>query len=104
PDLLAGTRPASTHDEARFAAAPRLKSFEQWLGQGSATGFAVFCHPSVLARALGCDLGLPVLAADETTSVASATPGMPVSGVGSVLEADGLEWPLRLAGLWQMVA
>jgi hypothetical protein len=72
------------------AAAP-LKDFEQWLGQGSASAFAVFAHPLVMTRALGTDLGLPVC---STTSAVRS----------SVHEADGLEWPLRLAALWQLVA
>src|SRR5262249_36314620 len=73
------------------AGPPRLRSFQQWLGQGGATGFSFFAHPNVLARALTTDLGLPVLAAD-------------VSPTGGVHEADGLEWPLRLAALWQQLA
>jgi hypothetical protein len=71
---------------------PRLKTFEEWLGQASVTGFAIFAHPLVAARALGEDLGLPDLR--ET------------GGTGLLMpqEADGLEWPLRLAALWQQVA
>jgi hypothetical protein len=69
--------------------APRLKSFEQWLAHG-ADGMAVFAHPSVTARALGEDLGLP------------ECPGATTEARG-VQEADGLEWPLRLAALWQLV-
>ncbi len=71
-------------------AAPRLKSFEQWLGQASVTGFEVFAHPLVTERARGEDLGLPELPATEA--------------VTGIREADGLEWPLRLAALWQQVA
>jgi hypothetical protein len=71
---------------------PRLKTFEEWLGQASATGFALFAHPFVTARALGEDLGLPDL--HETEIPEPLTPQ----------EADGLEWPLRLAVLWQQVA
>jgi hypothetical protein len=71
--------------------APRLKNFEQWLGQASVTGFSVFAHPLVAARALGEDLGLP------------ECPGA-VRAAGAVHEADGLEWPLRLSVLWQQVA
>ena len=67
------------------------KDFEQWLGQGGVSGFAVFAHPLVTARALGTDLGLP--ACDSVSSL----PG------GGLHEADGLEWPLRLAALWQLV-
>src|SRR5438552_528873 len=67
-----------------------LQNFEQWLGQGSVSAFAVFAHPLVTARALGTDLGLPVCSTISTVH-------------GSVHEADGLEWPLRLAALWQLV-
>ena len=67
-----------------------LQNFEQWLGQGSVSAFAVFAHPLVTARALGTDLGLPVCSTIATVH-------------GSVHEADGLEWPLRLAALWQLV-
>jgi hypothetical protein len=69
----------------------RLKSFEQWLGLGGTGGPAVFAHPLVTARALGADLGLP------------PCPGA-TSAKGAVHEADGLEWPLRLAAVWQQVA
>jgi hypothetical protein len=69
---------------------PRLKNFEQWLGQASATQFGVFTHPDIMARALGHELGLPVLAGGTTA-------------VTGQREADGLEWPLRLAVLWQQV-
>jgi hypothetical protein len=68
-----------------------LKHFEQWLGQAGATGFAVFAHPHVTARALGEDLGLP------------DCPD-PVHEAGGVEEVDGLEWLLRLAVIWQQVA
>jgi hypothetical protein len=70
---------------------PRLKNFEQWLGQAAATDFQVFTHPFIAGRALGEDLGLPEL------------PG-PVTEVSGAREPDGLEWPLRLAVLWQEVA
>jgi hypothetical protein len=66
---------------------PKLRSFEQWLGQASATGFTVFAHPFVASRALGEDLGLPVLTSEDAFL--------------SAQEADGLEWPLRLAVVWQ---
>ena len=72
------------------AALPRLRSFEQWLGQASATGFTVFTHPTVMERARGHDLDLPDLSSDSK-------PASPVQ------EADGLELPLRLAGLWQQL-
>jgi hypothetical protein len=69
---------------------PALKNFEQWLGQAAVTEYGVFAHPHVTDRALGEDLGLPELPATDT--------------VTGVREADGLEWPLRLAALWQQVA
>jgi hypothetical protein len=49
----------------------------------------VFAHPAVSARARGEDLGLPDLAVEPPT--------------GAVRVSDGLEWPLRLAVLWQSV-
>jgi hypothetical protein len=69
----------------------RLKSFEEWLGQSSATGYHVFAHPHVSARAMQEDLGLP------------DCPGVTVEA-REVREADGLEWPLRLSALWQQIA
>ena len=50
---------------------------------------AVFAHPTVAARARGEDLGLPDLSVES--------PGSP----GRI--SDGLEWPLRLATVWQGV-
>ncbi len=78
PDLLA----------AGFS---RLKSFKHWLGQASAAGFAVFALPNVMLRATAGDLGLP-----ECPSISTVA--------GSIHEADGLEWPLRLAAVWQQIA
>src|SRR5262249_28349438 len=71
-------------------ASGRLKSFEQWLGQAGGGGLAVFAPPQIAARARGEDLGLPVC------------PGA-VAIDRAPLEADGLEWLLRLAVLWQRV-
>jgi hypothetical protein len=79
----------------------RLKSFEQWLGQAGTTGLHVFAHPAVTARALGEDLALPDLSVapvaehNSTTNHASLTTHQ---------EADGLDWLLRLAALWQLLA
>jgi hypothetical protein len=69
---------------------PRLKRFEQWLGHASGAAPAVFTHPFIMNRALGEDLGLP------------ECPGAD-RAVGGGQEADGLEWPLRLDVLWQLV-
>jgi hypothetical protein len=75
-------------------ALPRLRSFEQWLGQAGTGGLRVFTLPALAARALGTELGLP----DLVTLAPDAMP--PVA----VREADGLEWVLRLAVLWQVAA
>lgn len=88
PDLTTSAAPAPTPTADRM---PRLKNFEQWLGQASATGFTVFAHPLVVARALKEDLGLP------------ECPGATAAN-GAVHEADGLEWLLRAAIVWQQVA
>jgi hypothetical protein len=87
PDLLRLFPSGSSNGQAK-SAATRLRNFEQWLGQASASGFAVFTHPAVMLRARGGDLGLPQLPSNTK----------PASGS---FEADGLEWPLRLAALWQ---
>jgi hypothetical protein len=71
----------------------RLKKFEQWLGQAGTTGLRVFADPRVTSRALGEDLGLPDLSVNPQSAIRN-----PQSQ-----EADGLEWPLRLAVLWQQV-
>jgi hypothetical protein len=73
------------------AAEIRLKNFEQWLGQAAATNFTVFACPTVVSRAIGTDLGLA-----PCPSQALVAP--------SVHEADGLEWQLRLAALWQVLS
>jgi hypothetical protein len=77
------------------AGSAHLKSFEQWLGQAGTTPLYVLAPPAVAARALGEDLGLPVLAADEPESTLGPLAGIHV--------ADGLEWLLRIAILWQQV-
>jgi hypothetical protein len=68
-----------------------LAGFEQWLAFGHGAELEVFAHPHVTARAIGEPLGLPLL---EPIDV----------GTAAAQEADGLEWPLRLAVLWQQVA
>jgi hypothetical protein len=68
-----------------------LRDFERWLSD-SARRPAVFAHPSITARALGEDLGLPDLSDSAIRNPQSA------------IESDGLEWFLRLAVLWQQTA
>lgn len=67
----------------------RLKDFEQWLGQASLTGLQVFAHPGVTGRLLTDNAGI------------TECPGAVTLKNAVVHEADGLEWPLRLAVLWQ---
>jgi hypothetical protein len=78
----------------------KIKSFEQWMGAPGPLGLLVFTTPQIAARAIGEDLGLPDLSAQEQTT-AAPTVG---SSLNPVHEADGLEWLLRLAVLWQQVS
>jgi hypothetical protein len=77
----------------------KVKSFEQWLAYPPAGGLAVFTTPLIAGRAVGEDLGLPDLSADLP-----AGRGRDAPEKLQPQEADGLEWPLRLAVLWQQVA
>jgi hypothetical protein len=77
-------------DLSAQSASYRLQSFEQTLALASSARLSVFAHPLVAARALSEDLDLPELPVVATT--------------GTVHESDGLEWPLRLSALWQMVS
>jgi hypothetical protein len=90
PDLV----PLSVFPPTRNGTPPaaRLKDFEQWLTQGPAP--VVFALPQVAERALGVAFG----EADCPDSVTLDAKGLPPP----VLEADGLEWPIRLALVWQM--
>src|SRR5258708_1736307 len=69
---------------------PSLGSFEEWLGQAGGKDLQVFAHPQVAARAIGEDLGFPAIAPVQIRKPA-------------IHESDGVEWPLRLAVLWQQV-
>ncbi|HEV8061518.1 MAG TPA: helicase-associated domain-containing protein [Gemmataceae bacterium] len=69
---------------------PRLKSFEEWLVHGTGADYRLFSHPAIFTRALEGDLALPKI------------PSVPATPL-TVYEADGLEMPLRLAGLWQLL-
>ncbi len=72
--------------------APPVADFAAWLGSAGSMAAVVFLHPAVGTRARGEDLELPDLSTAE-----------PPVGVTPRV-ADGLEWPLRLAALWQQVA
>jgi hypothetical protein len=67
-----------------------IADYDHWFGTVGLAAM-VFAHPAVAARARG----EPVLA-----SGGRQPPG---DAVGSPLQSDGLEWPLRLAAVWQQV-
>jgi hypothetical protein len=79
-------------------ASARVKSFEQWLAAPGPAGLTVFTHPIIATRAVGEDFGLPDLSSAELRD------GSAVRAASAVLDADGLEWLLRLAVFWQQVA
>jgi hypothetical protein len=106
-----GARPGPPPESAR------VKGFEQWLAYPPPGGLFVFTLPLVAARAVGEDLGLPDLTAgglpnadrgvkDEHAGAGGNSSGPPPAFrlPHSFQETDGLEWPLRLAVLWQAVA
>jgi hypothetical protein len=68
--------------------APPIDDFTAWYGSTGTNTAVVFAHPGVAVRARGEALGLPELGS---------------AGGGSARTADGLEWPLRLAAVWQQV-
>ena len=69
---------------------PPLADFAAWLGASGVLSAVVFAHPAVSVRSRGEDLGLPDLAGELPGSAAR--------------QSDGLEWPLRLAVVWQQVS
>ena len=84
----------------------KVKSFEQWLAIPGPQGLQLFAHPQLAERALGEPLSLPDLsqpqaepAAEDGTVPPPVVPDL--KPVGTPQEADGLEWLLRLAVLWQ---
>ncbi len=71
-------------------AGPDVQDFTAWITGAGLLHAKVFAHPAVAARARGEPLDLPPLPPITT----SAAPRF----------ADGLDWPLRLALVWQQVA
>jgi hypothetical protein len=98
--LLPGAEAGPGKAAGDGAPAGRIKTFEQWLGAGAHNGPAVFCPPQIAARAVGEDLGLPDLSRPEEGDEEVA----PFAPLGAPQEADGLEWLLRVAVLWQQVS
>ena len=80
--------------------ARKIKSFEQWMAAPGPAGLLVFTPPEIANRALGEDFGLPDLSAQESLADDKAD----LSSPSTIHEADGLEWTLRLAVLWQQVS
>ena len=93
------------------APAGRVKNFEQWLAFPGQTGLRVFTTPLIAERAVGEDLGLPDLSGMRNAECGMRNEEAPASSIPQSAfniphwhEADGLEWLLRLAVLWQQVA
>jgi hypothetical protein len=78
----------------------RLRTFEQWLAYPPSVGAAVFTTPLIASRAVGEDLGLPDLSAGEKSGERRSKG----AAEKDAREADGLEWLLRLAVLWQQAS
>ncbi|MCE9565434.1 MAG: helicase-associated domain-containing protein [Planctomycetes bacterium] len=70
---------------------PPLVDFAAWFGGVGMLAAEVFAHPAVSTRARAEELGLPDLAHPEPEL--TSTPR----------SADGLDWLLRLAAVWQQV-
>jgi hypothetical protein len=81
-----------------------IKSFEQWLGTAAGTDLVVFTHPVIASRAADEPLDLPDLSEDLGGRSAKAARNAELRTPNTEQEADGLEWLLRLAVLWQQVA
>jgi hypothetical protein len=82
-----------------------LQNFETWLAQTPPPRLTVVAHPLVTARVLGEDLGLPACpGALRPSGEGDGKQAGKRHGDAAVLEADGLEWPIRLAVAWQQVA
>jgi hypothetical protein len=92
PDL-APIPPASANRNGS-PSEPRLKNFEHWLTQGTTP--VVFAHPQVAERALAETYRFP-----DCPGAVSIPSDQQLS---PILESDGLEWPIRLALIWQMAS
>ncbi len=70
----------------------KLGTFEQWLATAGGAGLNLFTLPQIASRLAHVDLELDEMPAE-----------MPGLGAAT-LEADGLEWLLRLGAVWQRVS
>jgi hypothetical protein len=87
---------------------PRLRcqTFEEWLSLGSGQALQVCSLASVTNRALQENLGLPDLSSPMVPGELPPGDGQAalqllLTPASAVREADGVEWLLRLAILWQ---
>jgi len=88
--LLPELYPLGTNPDAdKPSGRSKLRSFGVWLGRSDPMPM-ILAAPVVTRRALGEDLGIECPTAEPSANAA-------------VHEADGLEWPLRVAVLWQQV-
>jgi hypothetical protein len=86
PELFSfGTTP----DDGPINPRARLRNFESWLGRSDPMPM-LLASPVVTRRVVREDLGIECPAAKAAKDA-------------PVLEADGLDWPLRIAVLWQQV-
>jgi hypothetical protein len=83
--LLAGLVYPAVRDDGR-----EIWDFDLWLASAGGVRATVFVPPAVAERARAEAPGLPTLEAESLA--------------GPAREADGLDWPLRLAAVWQAVA
>ncbi len=81
-----GTNP----DDEKISARGRMKHFESWLARSEPLPM-LLASPLVTRRVLGEDLGL------------TCSESKPASKDATPHESDGLDWPLRMAVLWQQV-
>jgi hypothetical protein len=78
----------SNPDDEKISARSKLKNFDTWLGRSDPMPM-LLGSPTVTRRVLTepLDIECPTTTANE----------------GAIHEADGLDWPLRMAVLWQQV-
>jgi hypothetical protein len=106
---LAGiASPVHEHAPKYISRAPqRCKAFTDWFTQATAGRLLICAHPSVSRRAATERLPLPDLSRAASGRGEPSANGQGVQRVDEaatvVREADGLEWLLRLAIVWQQV-
>jgi hypothetical protein len=83
--------PGTDEEQGKPSQRSKLRGFEPWLLRTEPPPM-LLAAPLVTQRALGEDLGIVC---------PGATPGPQGGKASAIHEADGLDWPLRLAVLWQ---